>query len=63
MESDTSAIEKKATLHEEIEGIHFVNSLYWNRKEAVTLEARAEYERRKQRLEEIRAELAKLQSS
>ena len=51
-----------AALNEEMDGIHFVNSLYWQRGKAVTSEARAEYQRRQDRLEEIRAELAQLRS-
>ncbi len=50
-----------ATLHEEIDAIHFANKLYWE-QEAPTREARAEYQRRQDRLQEIRSELAELQS-
>ena len=52
-----------AKLNEEMEGIHSLNSLYWAQGEAVTLKARAAYERRKERLEEIRSKLTQLQSS
>ena len=53
---------KIALLTAEMEAIHFANRLYWERGEAATLEERAEYQRRQDRLEEIRAELAKLRS-
>jgi hypothetical protein len=40
--------------------IHFANSLYWRRGEAVTQEERVEHYRRQEQLDEIRAELAQL---
>lgn len=52
-----------ALLAEEIEDIHFANKFYWDRTGAATPEARAERERRKERLEAIRSELYQLQSS
>jgi hypothetical protein len=64
--ADGDDAEKKAriaALSEEMDGIHFVNSLYWQRGEAVTSQARANYQRRLDRLEEIRAELAQLRST
>jgi len=45
-----------------MDSIHVVNSLYWQRGEA-TSEERAEYQRRLDRLDEIRGELAYLQSA
>jgi hypothetical protein len=51
-----------ADLNKEMDAIHFVNSLYWQRREANTTTARAEYQRRLDRLDEIRRELAQLQS-
>jgi hypothetical protein len=54
---------KIGQLNEEMDGIHFVNSLYWKRGEATTPEAKTEHERRKERLEEIRSELARLHCS
>ena len=60
MEPDTQNKTRIAALQEEMDGIHFVNTLYWGRGEAVTSEARAEYQRRQDRLEEIHAELAQL---
>ena len=49
-------------MYEEMDRIHFVNRGYWKSGEAATVEARAQYQRRLDRLEEIRAELVKLQS-
>ncbi len=63
MEPDTQKTAWIAALQEEMDGIHFVNSLYWERGEAATSEARAGYQRRQDRLEEIRAELAQLRST
>jgi chromosome segregation ATPase len=51
MEIDAKKKARIAALSEEIHGIHFVNSLYWS-----------EYQRRQDRLDEIRRELAQLQS-
>jgi hypothetical protein len=52
-----------AVLVSEINSIHSANSLYWELGVAVTLEARAEHQRRRDRLEELRAALVKLQKS
>jgi len=62
MEPDTQKKARIASLQEEMDGIHFVNSLYRKGK-AVTSEARAEYQRRLDRLEEIRRELAQLREA
>jgi hypothetical protein len=62
MDPVTPTKTKIAVLNEEMDGIHFVNSLYWGRGEAVSTEARAEYRRRQDRLDAIRTELAQLQS-
>jgi hypothetical protein len=62
MDPVTRTKTKIAVLNEEMDGIHFVNSLYWGRGEAVSTEARAEYRRRQDRLDAIRTELARLQS-
>jgi len=51
-----------AALNKEMDAIHFVNNLYWQRRETNTTTARAEYRRRLDRLYEIRSELARLQS-
>jgi hypothetical protein len=63
MEIDTQKKARIAALSGEMDGIHFVNSLYWRRGEAVTSEERAEHQRRRDRLEEIRKELAQLRSA
>jgi hypothetical protein len=44
-------------LYKEIEAIHLANSLYWKQGAAVTVAARKEYQRRQDRLEEIRLAL------
>jgi hypothetical protein len=51
---------KIAALTSEMHTIHSANCLYWKRGEAVTLEAKAEYVRRQDRLEQIRCELVQL---
>jgi hypothetical protein len=51
-----------AALNKEIDAIHFANSLYWQRRETNSTTARAEYQRRLDRLDEIRRELGQLQS-
>lgn len=60
MEPDTKKKARIAALGEEMDGIHFLNSLYWRKGEAATSEARAAYQRRVDRVEEIRRELAQL---
>jgi len=60
--SDATARARIAILHEEIVTIDFVNSLYWNKGEALTRAERAEYHQRLERLAEIRRELAQLRS-
>jgi hypothetical protein len=51
-----------AALVSEMNSIHSANSLYWELGESVTLEARAEHQRRRERLEKVRAALEKLQN-
>jgi hypothetical protein len=51
---------KIAALTVEMNAIHFANSLYWKQGHSQTVAARAEYQRRQDRLEEIRTELARL---
>jgi hypothetical protein len=51
---------KMAALSVEMDAIHFANSLYWKQGHSQTVAARAEYQRRQDRLEEIRTELAQL---
>jgi hypothetical protein len=59
MEPDPNIAARIAALQKEMDAIHHANSLYWKHSEP-TLAARAEYQFRQDRLEEIRAELAKL---
>jgi hypothetical protein len=63
MELSSKARTRIARLHEEMDGIHFVNSLYWERGEVVTRKGRADYQRRLKRLKAIRAELAQLRAA
>ena len=51
---------KIAALKEEIESIHFADALYWKRGKHNSREASAEYQRRQDRLPEIRSKLALL---
>lgn len=51
---------KIAALEEEMESIHAADTLYWQQDPNQTREARAEYQRRQERLKEIRRELANL---
>jgi hypothetical protein len=51
---------KLCALTLEMDGIDFVNTLYWGRIEATTPRAKQEIRRRTDRLEEIRAVLARL---
>ncbi len=60
MELDAITKAMVAALQAEMDGIYFVNSLYWNRGESATVEERAAYQRRQDRLEAICAELAQL---
>ena len=45
----------------EMDAIHFANTSYWMQGHFQTVAARAQYQRRQDRLEEIRTELAQLQ--
>ena len=61
MEAETTRKGKAriAILIEEMDSIHSANKLYWERK-APSRGARARYQRRQDRLEEVRSELAEL---
>jgi len=52
-----------AALNEEMRTIFFADRRYWERGQAATLEERAKYQRRQDRLEEMRKELALLRSA
>jgi hypothetical protein len=60
MEPDVIARTRLAALRQEIDAIHFANSLFWRHKEAHTRDAIAEYQSRQERLDQIREELARL---
>jgi hypothetical protein len=51
-----------AALHQEMDDIHHVNSLYWRTCEEASSLDKAAYHARLARLEEIRKELARLRS-
>jgi hypothetical protein len=64
MQTGTPTNAKITALLEEMHSIHVANSLYWKQpKQDQTREARAEYQRRQDRLEEIRSELSQLSST
>jgi hypothetical protein len=58
--SDGIEEDQVAVLWRELEAIHAVNVIYWSNKKRRTSAAVAEYELRKERLEVIRWEVAKL---
>ena len=60
MEPNISTNMQIAALTVEMDAIHFANGLYWKQQNFQTVAARAEYQRRQDRLEEIRIELAQL---
>jgi|HubBroStandDraft_2_1064218.scaffolds.fasta_scaffold3394226_2 hypothetical protein len=62
MELDARIRARIALLRNEMDEIHRANRLYWQQGESQTLAAKAEYESRNQRLEQIRAELDQLGS-
>jgi hypothetical protein len=49
-------------LSREIDIIHAANELHWRRGEGMSIEGRAEYHKRLERLERIRIELEQLRS-
>jgi len=61
MEADLHIKTRIAILTSEMEAIHSANILYWGLSKDANLQARSEHEGRKNRLEEIRSELAALQ--
>jgi len=63
IEPDAAARTRIAALNEEMDAIYFADRRYWERGQAVSPEERAEYQRRQDRLEEIRKELAQLRSA
>jgi len=63
MEPDAEKKIRIAALQKEMDGIYFADRLYWDQSKGITHDARIEHQRRQERLEEIRKELAKLRSS
>jgi hypothetical protein len=61
MESRHHGKARVEALTSEMNAIHEANTHYWQSAASASLEARAEYKRRQDRLEEIRVELIKLQ--
>jgi hypothetical protein len=59
MEPDTCKA-RTAALSAEMDAIYLADKLYWMQGEQNNLSARASYQRRLERLEEIRSELARL---
>ena len=62
MALDAKAKTRIAFLNEEMDAIHYANSLYWKQK-GQTPAAKAEYQFRNERLDKVRAELAELRST
>jgi len=62
MQPDDRKIARIGILNEEMDAIHFANSLYWKQGHSQNLAAKAQYEFRKERLEKIRIELAELRT-
>ncbi len=60
MQGDSSIRARLASLREEIDSIHLANSLHWKQGECHSREEMVAYERRQDRLEEIRKELSEL---
>ena len=59
MEPDATTAARIAALSKELDAIYDADTVYWMGREH-TREATAEYQRRQERLEEIRSELARL---
>jgi hypothetical protein len=62
MERDRRIKARIAPLSKEMDEIHRANRLYWEQGESQSPAAKAEYEFRNERLEQIRTELAQLLS-
>jgi len=57
MDSGPGNTKRLAALTEEINAIHFADKLYWRQGDLHSKDAMAEYERRQNRLAEIREEM------
>jgi hypothetical protein len=63
MEPDPKIKGRIAALYEEIDAIHSANSLFWQQGERATAAARAQYQFRLDRLEEIRTGITRLRTA
>ncbi len=63
MEPSAKTKARIAVLNDEMDAIHYANSLYWKLGEFKTLAAKSEYQFRNERLEKIRTEIARLRCS
>ncbi len=63
MEPDAEKKTRIAALQEEMDAIYSADRRYWNQTKGITRDARTEYQKRQERLEEIRKELARLRSA
>jgi hypothetical protein len=63
MESNAIERARLVTLTEEIDAIHFANSLFWRHKEAQTRDAIAEYQSRQERWTQISRDVFRLGAS
>jgi hypothetical protein len=63
MEADADKRARIDGLNKEMDAIYFADRQYWERREGITHDARIEHQRRQERLEEIREELARLRSA
>lgn len=62
MQPDSTRSERIAALNAEIESIRFADKLFWQ-QEATSSAAKAEYQRRQDRLEEAWSELVRLRTT
>jgi hypothetical protein len=63
MEPDVNKESRIAALNKEMDAIYYADRQYWEQGGWVTHDARIEHQRRQERLEEIRKELAQLRSA
>jgi hypothetical protein len=63
MEPAANKESRITALNKEIDTIYFADRQYWDQSERATHDMRIEHQRRKERLEEIRKELAQLRSA
>jgi hypothetical protein len=58
--TDTTRARRTTALNAEMQSLDFANYLYWHGGQSYPLTARAEYQKRKERLKEVHSELAQL---